>query len=233
VNALNSLAPTQIEMWVRPQPDAADSSLARQMDDVLWRTVDILASLAAIVILFPVLLLTALAVRMSSPGPVLFAHRRIGRDGKLFPCLKFRTMVIDSQERLEHILATDPIARAEWARDQKLRNDPRITPIGKFLRSSSLDELPQFFNVLFGQMSLVGPRPIVHAETVRYGRYLRHYCSVRPGITGLWQISGRNDVNYRRRIAMDVKYVKTRNIGVNFRILFLTVPSILAARGSY
>lgn len=236
---MNSLASPQIDIWNRSQSGMDGfrvnrrRSVVRTLDEVLWRMMDVIASLAAIVLLLPVLLLTAIAVRMSSPGPILFAHRRIGRDGKSFPCLKFRTMVIDSQERLAHILETDPIARAEWARDQKLRNDPRITPIGKFLRSSSLDELPQFFNVLFGQMSLVGPRPIVDAETVRYGRYLRHYCSVRPGITGLWQISGRNDVNYRRRIAMDVKYVKTRNVGVNVRILVLTVPSILAARGSY
>ncbi len=142
-------------------------------------------------------------------------------------------MVVDANARLEHILATDPEAHSEWKRDHKLKRDPRITPIGRFLRSSSLDELPQFFNVLRGEMSLVGPRPIVEAEVVRYGRYYRHYCMVRPGITGLWQVSGRNDVTYRRRVAMDVRYVKMRNPSFNIKIMMLTVPMVVAARGSY
>lgn len=233
MNVMNSAATSHLGSFGVGLKRAPSVPMGRRLDNVAWRTIDVVASVAAIIFLLPVLLLTALAVKISSPGPVLFAHKRIGRNGRLFPCLKFRTMAVDAQERLAHILATDAEARAEWARDQKLRNDPRITPIGKFLRASSLDELPQFFNVLSGQMSLVGPRPIVGAEKERYGRYYRHYCSVRPGITGLWQISGRNDVSYRRRIAMDVKYVQKRNLGVNFRILVMTVPCILAARGSY
>ena len=133
-------------------------------------------------------------------------------------------------DRLE---ASDPIARLEWEKDHKLRNDPRITRLGSFLRKSSLDELPQLFNVLRGEMSLVGPRPIVDAEVVRYGRYFADYCSVRPGITGLWQISGRNDVSYRRRVALDVAFARARSRSLYVRILAGTVPSVLVRRGSY
>ena len=142
-------------------------------------------------------------------------------------------MAIDAESRLAAVLASDPKSRAEWDRDHKLRNDPRIVGIGHFLRKSSLDELPQFWNVLKGDMSLVGPRPIVQSETSRYGRYLAHYCAVRPGITGLWQINGRNDVSYRRRVAFDVIYARKCRIGDNLKILLLTVPSVLATRGSY
>ncbi len=190
-------------------------------------------SLAAILLLLPLLLLTMLAVRITSPGPIFFAHHRLGLGGKTFPCLKFRTMVVDAQQRLQHILESDPEARAEWLRDHKLKKDPRITSIGKFLRASSIDELPQFLNVLRGEMSIVGPRPIVTGEIPRYGRYFVHYCSMRPGITGLWQVSGRNDVSYRRRVAMDVRYSQIRSFDLNFRIIVLTVPMVLLARGSY
>jgi exopolysaccharide production protein ExoY len=142
-------------------------------------------------------------------------------------------MAVDAEARLSELLKNDPVARLEWDRDHKLKNDPRITPIGNFLRKSSLDELPQLFNVLIGEMSLVGPRPIVIGEVARYGRYFQQYCSVRPGITGLWQISGRNDVTYRRRVAMDVTYARAQSYGLNMRILVGTVPSVLFARGSY
>lgn len=199
----------------------------------MMRLADVIISLLAIICLLPMLVATALAVAFTSRGPILFAHQRLGRGGISFPCLKFRTMVIDAEQRLAHILASDPTARAEWERDHKLKRDPRITPIGRFLRASSIDELPQFFNVLRGQMSLVGPRPIVPAEVVRYGRYFRHYCFVRPGITGLWQVSGRNDVSYRRRVAMDVRYVQCRSLQLNMRIIVLTVPMVIVAKGSY
>jgi len=163
----------------------------------------------------------------------IFVHRRIGKGGQTFPCLKLRTMVRDSEERLRRHLEADPAARAEWAMDQKLRADPRITPLGQFLRKSSLDELPQLVNVLAGHMSLVGPRPIVEAEVVRYGRYFRFYCAVRPGITGLWQVSGRNDTSYRRRVAMDTVYSRRRSIGTDISILVRTVPAVLASKGSF
>jgi lipopolysaccharide/colanic/teichoic acid biosynthesis glycosyltransferase len=140
-------------------------------------------------------------------------------------------MVVDSEKRLEELLRSDPSAAFEWHMHQKLRNDPRITPLGAFLRKTSLDELPQLINVLVGHMSLVGPRPIVVAEAPRYGRYFKFYCAVRPGITGLWQVSGRNDVSYRRRVAIDTLYVRSRSIFVDLAILTRTLPAVLSARG--
>ena len=197
------------------------------------RGLDIVFALTALLIFAPLMLLLALAVAILDPGPIFFAHKRIGLGGKDFYCLKFRSMAVDAEQRLQALLASDERARAEWAKDQKLRNDPRITPLGQFLRKSSLDELPQLFNVLRGEMSLVGPRPIVRSEVPRYGRYFEHYCAVRPGITGLWQISGRNDVSYRRRVAFDVTFTRALTTGLYLRILVATVPSVLLQRGTY
>jgi lipopolysaccharide/colanic/teichoic acid biosynthesis glycosyltransferase len=197
------------------------------------RFLDVLGAAALLVFFAPVMLVIAICVYLADPGPVFFRQKRIGLHGNLFNCYKFRTMATDAEERLEKLLANEPLARAEWARDHKLRNDPRVTRIGRWLRKSSLDELPQLLSVLRGDMSLVGPRPIVENEASRYGRYFSHYCAVRPGLTGLWQISGRNDVSYRRRVAYDVLYVRTATVADNVRILALTVPSVLASRGSY
>jgi exopolysaccharide production protein ExoY len=197
------------------------------------RLIDILVATLAIIFLLPLMLLVAVAVACTSRGPILFKHGRIGMNGEIFPCFKFRSMEIDAEARLLEILQNDPEARAEWARDQKLRKDPRITPIGRFLRSSSLDELPQFLNVLRGDMSIVGPRPIIAAEMVRYGRYIERYKAVKPGITGLWQISGRNNVTYQRRVAMDVLYTRKRSIRMNMRIIVLTAPMVIFAKGSF
>ncbi|WP_294442423.1 sugar transferase [uncultured Sphingomonas sp.] len=194
---------------------------------------DVVAALIALVFFLPLMLIIALLIYASDPGPVLFAHRRVGKGGRHFRCLKFRSMAVDAEARLAELLANDPAARAEWSRDHKLKRDPRITTVGSFLRKSSLDELPQLFNVLRGEMGLVGPRPIVDAEVDRYGRYFSHYCSVRPGITGLWQISGRNDVSYRRRVAFDVAYSRSRSALMDAKILALTIPSVVFARGSY
>lgn len=166
-------------------------------------------------------------------GRVFFAHERVGRGGRPFPCLKFRSMTPDAAQRLEALLASDPQACAEWGRDHKLRNDPRVTRVGAFLRRSSLDELPQLFNILIGDMSLVGPRPIVADEIAKYGVHYRHYCAVRPGLTGLWQVSGRNDVTYRRRVVMDVAYARRRCLLLNLEILLRTVPAVVLRRGSY
>lgn len=199
----------------------------------LGRMLDVLLSLSALIFLAPLLLLVALLVYIVDPGPVLFGHRRLGKDGRTFRCWKFRSMVVDADVRLRALLESDPAARAEWEADHKLRNDPRVTRIGHFLRKSSLDELPQFFNVLMGEMSLVGPRPIVGDEVAKYGRYFADYCRVRPGITGLWQISGRNDVSYRRRVALDVSYVRSKSVALDMGILLLTVPRVVARRGSY
>jgi len=195
--------------------------------------VNFVLALALFIFILPVLAAIALAILLQDDGPVVFAHKRVGRSGKPFYCLKFRSMAADAEARLAQVLREDPAARAEWERDHKLKNDPRITPLGNFLRKSSLDELPQLFNVLRGEMSLVGPRPIVHDEIAKYGRRFEHYCAVKPGITGLWQISGRNDVSYRSRVAMDCLYAASRNTALDMWILAATVPAVLCRKGSY
>lgn len=207
--------------------------LARNVDSNLSRLIDIVISTAALFILFPVIVLICMAIAIQDGGSPIFVHHRIGRGGRMFPCLKLRTMVRDSEDRLRQHLEANPAARAEWTLDQKLRVDPRITPLGVFLRKSSLDELPQLLNVVCGHMSLVGPRPIVPAEAARYGRYMQFYCNVRPGITGLWQVSGRNDISYRRRVAMDTIYSRTRWVGGDIWIMVRTVPAVLASKGSF
>jgi exopolysaccharide production protein ExoY len=200
---------------------------------LLRRSFEIVVCLLALVFLAPLMLLVVLAICIDNPGPVLFGHQRLGYGGRTFRCWKFRSMTVNAEERLRTLLATDPVARAEWERDHKLRNDPRITRLGAFLRRSSLDELPQLFNVLMGTMSLVGPRPIVIDEVKNYGRYFADYCRVQPGITGLWQVSGRNDVSYRRRVALDVAYVRAKSVKLDILILALTGPRVIFARGSY
>jgi lipopolysaccharide/colanic/teichoic acid biosynthesis glycosyltransferase len=199
----------------------------------ITRILDVILAAAALIFLAPLFVPIALLIKVQDGGPILFAHRRIGRGGQYFKCLKFRSMVLDAEQRLRDYLATNAGARQEWAADHKLRNDPRITPVGAFLRKSSLDELPQLLNVLRGEMSLVGPRPIVEAEVVRYGRSFGHYCSVRPGITGLWQVSGRNDVSYGRRVALDRAYVRAQGPGLYLGIILRTIPSVLLSSGSY
>ncbi len=205
----------------------------RSIDNDLSRLIDITFSAIALFVFFPVIILICMAIVMQDGGSPIFVHRRIGRGGRMFPCLKLRTMVRDSEEKLRRHLELDPAAQAEWALDQKLRNDPRVTPLGLFLRKSSLDELPQLLNVVYGHMSLVGPRPIVPAEVSRYGRYMKFYCEVRPGITGLWQVSGRNDISYRRRVAMDTVYSRTHWVGGNIWIMVRTVPAVFASKGSF
>jgi len=201
--------------------------------EITTRVYDVVIALAALVFLMPLMAVIALLVMaLGGRGPVIFAQERIGRDGKLFRCLKFRSMIDRADDRLAVLLNSCPESRMAWERDQKLRNDPRITPIGRLLRKTSLDELPQFWNVLMGDMSIVGPRPIVDSERCRYGRYFGYYMMTKPGITGLWQISGRNDVSYRRRVAMDVAFARSRSPGLYFKILFMTVPAVLLARGS-
>ena len=197
------------------------------------RLLDIVIAAVALVFLAPLMIVTAIAIKAQDGGPVFFGHLRIGQSGRMFRCLKFRSMVVDAEARLERLLATDPLAREEWERDHKLRRDPRITPLGRFIRVTSIDELPQLINVLRGEMSLVGPRPIVMAEVQRYGRWFDAYCAVQPGITGVWQVSGRNDVDYRRRVAMDVLFARRRSLRLYLQILCATVPAVLARSGSY
>jgi lipopolysaccharide/colanic/teichoic acid biosynthesis glycosyltransferase len=205
----------------------------RVADQTLTTGMNVAVALIALLFLLPVMLLVALAVYAQDGGPILFAHRRIGLNGRTFHCLKFRSMAVDAEARLAELLATDPAARAEWEKDHKLRQDPRVTRLGAFLRKSSLDELPQLFNVLRGDMSLVGPRPIVEAEVGKYGRRFRDYCAVKPGITGLWQVSGRNDTSYRTRVALDCMYARRRSVGLDAYIIAATVPAVLTRRGSY
>ena len=193
----------------------------------------IMLAIISLIFFAPLMCLIAVAVYVQDGGPIIFAHRRIGQNGRTFYCFKFRSMAVDAEERLTALLEEDPEARAEWEQDHKLRRDPRITRLGAFLRKTSLDELPQLFNVLRGDMCLVGPRPIVEAEVVKYGRRFDDYCAVKPGITGLWQVSGRNDTSYRTRVALDCVYARNRTLMLDAYILVCTLPAVLARRGSY
>ena len=182
----------------------------------------------------PLLIYVAYRIKKEDPGPIFFAHTRIGKNGKPFPCYKFRSMVVNSQEMLQKYLAENPAAREEWERDFKLKDDPRVTPIGKVLRRTSLDELPQIFNVLRGEMSLVGPRPVIQEELDKYyGDTAKLYCTVKPGITGLWQVSGRSDTTYDERVAMDREYIQSRSFFGDVIILFKTIKVVLSGGGAY
>jgi exopolysaccharide production protein ExoY len=195
----------------------------------LKRTVDIILALSGIVLLAPLLIICFAVTKLTSPGPALFRHRRVGFNGKHFDCLKFRTMVIDSSERLRQLLESDPAAAAEWAANRKLRNDPRITAIGAILRKSSLDELPQLFNVLKGDMSIVGPRPVTDEELERYASSVGAYLSCRPGITGLWQVSGRSTTTYNKRVACDTFYARNWSMALDAKIMVVTIPALLVS----
>ena len=197
------------------------------------RALDILGAGVGLLLLGPLFLVLAFLVRADG-GAAFYSHPRVGRGGKMFGCLKFRSMVIDSQARLEALLERDPAARAEWEATRKLKNDPRVTRIGRFLRSTSLDELPQLFNVLRGEMSLVGPRPVQQSELERfYGAAATHYMAVRPGITGLWQVSGRSETSYDTRVALDVAYVSSQSLWADIIILLRTPLAVLSRRGAH
>jgi exopolysaccharide production protein ExoY len=189
-------------------------------------------ALVLLLLAAPLMLLVAWLIWRRDGAPVLFAHYRVGRNGELFQCLKFRSMYRDSERLLQQLLRSDPLARAEWERDQKLSHDPRVTPIGQLLRKTSLDELPQLFNVLRGEMSLVGPRPITTGELARYGAARWHYLSVTPGMTGLWQVSGRNNTTYDERVALDRRYVEERSVGLDLSILWRTLGVVLTRDGA-
>lgn len=205
---------------------------ARRHDGVK-RTADFLGAALLILFFLPFFLLIALILWFSDSGPIFFSHERIGRGGVTFGCLKFRTMYRDADLILAEKLRNDPDARREWEENQKLRNDPRVHPVGKFLRRSSLDELPQLFNVLAGSMSLVGPRPIVGKEVAHYGNRIGCYLSLRPGITGLWQVSGRNDTTYSERVSLDERYFHEQSFLLDARILVRTLWVVLLAKGAY
>lgn len=209
------------------------NNLGNRWNRILKRTFDITATVIGGLMISPILLAISLWVYHDSPGPVIFKHRRVGRNGKEFNCYKFRSMCVNSKEVLEHLLATDPEAKAEWDKEFKLKNDPRITKSGAFLRKTSLDELPQLWNVLKGEMSLVGPRPIVQAEVPRYGKYIKEYYTVLPGITGMWQTSGRSDIDYPERVQMDSWYVHNWNVWLDIVLLWRTITVVVHHKGAY
>lgn len=198
------------------------------------RIFDIIFSVLIFLSFFPVFLLIILAVKLSSRGPIFYSHERLGRGGIPFSCYKFRTMYSDSKERLDELLNSSPELRKEWEETFKLKNDPRITPIGKFLRKSSLDELPQFWNVLKGDLSVVGPRPVVLQEMQKhFGEKAIVILSIRPGLTGIWQVSGRNDTAYTQRIQLDEMYVDTQSLLLDLKLIAKTIPAMLSSRGAY
>ena len=199
---------------------------------ILKRIFDIFVSLSILLVLSPIMLFVFFKVRADG-GPAFYGHERIGKNGKAFKCLKFRSMAINSKELLEKILATDPEARKEWEETYKLKNDPRVTKIGDFLRKSSLDELPQLFNILKGEMSLVGPRPITAAELERYEEDVAYYLMTKPGLTGLWQVSGRSDVDYATRIYFDAWYIKNWSLWNDLVIVLKTVKVVVMRDGAY
>jgi Undecaprenyl-phosphate galactose phosphotransferase WbaP len=200
---------------------------------VVKRVLDFAVSIAALCIAAPLVLLIAIMIRATTRGPVFYAHTRIGRYGRRFKAWKFRTMRTDADEVLRRHLASDAAARAEWARDQKLRKDPRVTWFGRLLRMTSLDELPQIWNVLRGDMSIVGPRPIVESEVPRYGDIYTLYTTVKPGITGLWQVSGRNDISYEGRVLLDQFYIRHWSPWLDIYILAKTLVALVRREGAY
>ena len=195
------------------------------------RCADLTLATLLLLILSPFMLATAVLVVLTGPGPAFYRQPRLGLNGQTFDCLKFRTMQVDADRLLQGLLESSPALREVWMRDRKLRKDPRITPIGRFLRRYSLDELPQLFNVLRGDMSVVGPRPIAMDEAQFYAEAFSIYCSVKPGITGAWQVGGRNDVSYERRIQLDCEYARTKSLRQDIGLLLRTVPVVLRGTG--
>jgi exopolysaccharide production protein ExoY len=197
------------------------------------RSFDMLGALAGLVVLSPLLVLISLLVKLSDGGPAFYGHTRIGRGGRVFRCLKFRTMVPNGDAVLAAHFVANPSAAAEWAATRKLKDDPRVTRVGVVLRKLSIDELPQIINILRGDMSIVGPRPVVREELDQYGKAAAFYLKSRPGLTGLWQVSGRNDVTYDQRVAFDRHYVENWSMVEDIKIIARTVPAVFLSRGSY
>jgi exopolysaccharide production protein ExoY len=196
------------------------------------RSMDVLFAIAILLFVAPLMLFIALAIWVQDRGPVFFVQDRVGFAGRSFRCFKFRSMVTDAEARMQALLAADPAAAREWQENQKLANDPRVTPLGRWLRKSSFDELPQFLNVLGGSMSVVGPRPILIEQIPAYGAAFEAYCSARPGITGLWQVSGRNGVSFRGRSELDETYLGGWSLGGDLGLVVRTVGVVLTQRGA-
>lgn len=199
------------------------------------RAFDIVFSLLCLVLGLPFFLLIALFIFVSSPGKVIYSHERIGRGGKSFRCYKFRSMYLNADQRLKEILASHPLLKEEWEKNYKLKKDPRITPFGSFLRKTSFDELPQFWNVLKGDLSVVGPRPVVKEEVEKYLNVKAYkILSIRPGLTGLWQVSGRSDIAcYQTRIQLDEYYVDNHSLLLDLKLILKTIPAMLFSKGAY
>ena len=209
------------------------NNLAQRRNRLFKRLFDIIATVCGGILILPVFAIVAVLIYLDSPGPIVFGHKRVGQGGKEFSCYKFRSMVPNAQAALEIYLKENPEAREEWERDFKLKDDPRVTKIGKFLRKTSLDELPQLWNVLIGDMSLVGPRPIVRAEVEKYGEYINDFYLVPPGITGVWQVSGRSDTTYEERVLMDSWYVHNWSVWIDIVYLVKTVFAVVKSKGAY
>jgi Undecaprenyl-phosphate galactose phosphotransferase WbaP len=197
------------------------------------RFMDLFLVIVGGIVILPFLLLVALLIKVTSPGPVLYAHKRLGKNGKPFKAYKFRSMVVDAQERLQQLLESDPRKKQEWEESHKLKDDPRVTVIGKFLRRTSIDEFPQLINILKGEMSLVGPRPITEAEVAKYGEDYQRIFSVRPGLTGLWQVSGRSEKDYAARVSYDTYYLQSWSVWLDVWIIFKTFGAVIHGKGAY
>jgi Undecaprenyl-phosphate galactose phosphotransferase WbaP len=197
------------------------------------RFLELFIVIIAGIILLPFFLLIALFIKINSPGPVFYKHKRLGRNGQYFYAYKFRSMAADAEQKLQGMLDSDPAFKDEWEKSHKLQNDPRITSFGKFLRRTSIDEFPQLINILKGEMSLVGPRPIVDEEVDKYGEDYNRIFSIRPGLTGLWQVSGRSDTNYYDRVAYDMYYLQSWSIWLDLWIIFKTFSVVIKGKGAY
>jgi len=205
---------------------AAAGAACTRSDQIGDRCLDLVTASLLLLLTLPLMVICAIAVLVSGRGPLLFRQMRLGRSGEEFYCLKFRTMVHGDDSALQRLLEQDTDARVQWLAVQKLQNDPRVTPVGRFLRRYCLDELPQLFNVLAGDMSVVGPRPIIRAEIARYGPKFADYCTVKPGITGLWQVSGRHKLSYEQRVQLDCDYARNKSTRTDLLILWKTVPIV-------
>jgi len=202
----------------------------RSIIDIIKKVFDFVFSICALLFLFPVIAVICILLFIQDGSPLIYSHKRIGRYGREFDCLKFRTMRRDADRSLQEFLCANEAARREWEMNRKLRDDPRVHPVGRFLRMTSLDEIPQFVNVLRGEMSIVGPRPVVEEELARYGERAHCYLMLTPGITGLWQVSGRNDTSYDDRVELDARYYATRSLALDFKIIWRTVGVLLFDR---
>lgn len=229
VTDTTNLSASRPEGQVVVDPPPARSRRRSRLDASLKDLMDYSFTAIGLVLLAPLLLLLALIVKLDSPGPVLYRRRVMGRGGTQFDAFKFRTMYVNGDE----ILAAHPHLRAQLEREHKLQNDPRVTRCGRWMRKLSLDELPQLFNVMFGQMSLVGPRMISPQELSRYGEHADELLTVKPGITGLWQISGRSNLSPSDRVRLDMHFVHTRTVWGDLKLLLLTIPAVLQGRGAY